>query len=236
RRDPAGDVAHVDRARIRHGVVRGQSRTLRPHSGGGFRRLGSRLGVRFGGGVPEEPARDRARAGLSLAAEIDSSMQAPETGRVTVAHAVRGELDADERPRVVRRSLLCCALGLAIFCLFSLRVPVSSEVRYIQSAREMVESGDWTVPHFAYVPYAEKPILLAWTSVLSRLIAGDSRVAVRLPSILAATASLLVTFLVGLRLGGLRLATRGALVLLGSSYFLLLGTVLTMDMLFSFWL
>lgn len=171
-----------------------------------------------------------------MAAEIDSSMQAPETGRVTVAHAVRGELDADERPRVVRRSLLCCALGLAIFCLFSLRVPVSSEVRYIESAREMVESGDWTVPHLAYVPYAEKPILLAWTSALSRLIAGDSRVAVRLPSILAATASLLVTFLVGLRLGGIRLATRGALVLLGSSYFLLLGTVLTTDTLFSFWL
>jgi 4-amino-4-deoxy-L-arabinose transferase len=126
-----------------------------------------------------------------------------------------------------------CALGLCTFALLSLRMPVSSEIRYIESTREMVESGDWVLPHLGYVPYFEKPILLYWLGAASRLVLGDSLVAVRLPAILAGTLSLLVTWDLARRLLGERGGMQAALLLLASGFFLALNSILTTDSLFA---
>ena len=126
-----------------------------------------------------------------------------------------------------------CALCLCTFALLSLRMPIASEVRYFEAAREMAESGDWVVPHLGYVPYFEKPILLYWLAAASQVGLGESSVAARLPSILAATLSVLVTWDLARRLLGERGGMQAALVLLGSGYFLVLGSVLTTDALFA---
>ena len=132
------------------------------------------------------------------------------------------------------RGLAILAVSLAVFVLLALRIPLASEVRYIEAAREMVERGDWVVPHLAYVPYFEKPILLYWTAAASRLVFGDSSIAVRLPALLAAACSVWITYDVARRLLGARIATRTALLLLGSGYYLVMGSTLTTDALFSF--
>ena len=125
------------------------------------------------------------------------------------------------------------ALGLCCFTLLSLRMPIASEIRYFESAREMVESGDWTVPTLGYVPYFEKPILLYWVSAASQALFGSSTIAARLPSILSATLSLLVTWAVARRLLGEKGGMQAALVVLVSGYFFVLGSVLTTDALFA---
>ncbi len=136
-------------------------------------------------------------------------------------------------PGAASRRLLLGALAFVAIALLALRVPLASEVRYVESAREMVESGDWIVPRLAHVPYFEKPILLYWAGAASRMLFGTSGIAVRLSSILAAVLSVLVTFELARELFGTRLGLRAALVLLGSGFFLVLGSVLVTDTLFA---
>ncbi len=131
--------------------------------------------------------------------------------------------------RAPARAAFLVALGLCAFTLLSLRMPIASEIRYIESAREMVASGDWIVPTLGHVPYFEKPILLYWLGAASQLVCGPSEIAARLPSILCATLSLFVTWEIARRLLGERGGMQAALVILGSGYFLVLGSVLTTD-------
>jgi 4-amino-4-deoxy-L-arabinose transferase-like glycosyltransferase len=136
-------------------------------------------------------------------------------------------------PGAAASAAFLAALGLCTFALLALRMPIASEIRYIESSREMVASGDWIVPHLGYVPYFEKPILLYWLGAASQLVCGGSVVAARLPSILGATLSLLVTWEMARGLLGERGGMQAALLLLGSAYFLVLGSVLTTDTLFA---
>jgi len=136
-------------------------------------------------------------------------------------------------PGAAARAACLATLGLCLFSLLSLRMPIASEIRYIESAREMVASGNWIEPTLGYVPYFEKPILVYWLGAASQLVGGDSLVAARLPSILAATLSLIVTWSLARALLDERGGLQAALVLLGSSNFLVLGSVFTTDALFA---
>jgi hypothetical protein len=50
----------------------------------------------------------------------------------------------------------------------------------------MARGGDWIVPHLAYVPYFEKPILAYWAEAAAQLLFGGSPIAARVPSMVAA--------------------------------------------------
>jgi 4-amino-4-deoxy-L-arabinose transferase-like glycosyltransferase len=133
-----------------------------------------------------------------------------------------------------RRDLTWLALGAALlFLVLSLRPPFGSELRYIEAGREMVEGGDWVVPHLGYVPYLEKPILAYWAEALCQRVFGLHWVAARLPSVIASVASLLVTYALARDLRGRAFALAASALLLSSSSFLLMGSVMTTDPLFS---
>ena len=70
----------------------------------------------------------------------------------------------------------------------------SDEAFYAESAREMVESGDWLTPHFNYVYRFEKPVLYYWLAGLSYITLGVSEMAARLPSAFAGLGLTLVVF------------------------------------------
>lgn len=82
--------------------------------------------------------------------------------------------------------------GIAIARLFSMAaLPLTdtSEPRYAEIARLMVETGDWTTPWFEPgVPFWGKPPLSFWSQALGIKILGTSEFAVRLPSFLAMAA------------------------------------------------
>lgn len=61
----------------------------------------------------------------------------------------------------------------------------SDEAFYAESAREMVERGDWLTPHFNGQPRFEKPVLYYWLAGAMYWVAGVTPWAARLPSALA---------------------------------------------------
>ena len=59
------------------------------------------------------------------------------------------------------------------------------EAWYAQTSRQMLQSGDWVVPHFLQPPRCAKPILVYWFQALAMKCLGATALAARAPSVLA---------------------------------------------------
>ncbi len=94
---------------------------------------------------------------------------------------------------------------------------------YAMTAREMVESGDWLTPQIFGKPQFEKPIFYYWLAAGSFAIFGESEFTGRLPTAIAATVMVLLTYWIGRRLfnrqtgfiAGLYMATGLELCIMG---------------------
>jgi 4-amino-4-deoxy-L-arabinose transferase-like glycosyltransferase len=75
----------------------------------------------------------------------------------------------------------------------------NDEAFYAESAREMVESGDWITPHFNYEPRFQKPALYYWFTAALFAVAGPGELLARVGSALAAVGLVLVTTSCGRR-------------------------------------
>lgn len=71
------------------------------------------------------------------------------------------------------------------------------EPRYAEAAREMVETGDYTVPRLNYNDRYDKPVLFYWEEALSYKIFGVNEFAARLPSVLAGLGMIILAFVLG---------------------------------------
>jgi len=71
---------------------------------------------------------------------------------------------------------------------------ISGESRYGEVPREMIASGDWTVPKLNGLKYFEKPVLGYWINALSISLLGETLFAIRLPAALAAGITALMLF------------------------------------------
>lgn len=104
------------------------------------------------------------------------------------------------------------------------------EFRYAEIPREMLATGDWTVPRLSGVRYFEKPALGYQLTALSFRIFGENEFALRLPSALAVgLAALFLYFLVRKVRADARLAAQGALAYLACSIVLGVGTFAVLD-------
>ena len=63
--------------------------------------------------------------------------------------------------------ILACSCVLFFLNLGSYSLKEPDEGRYAEIPREMVETGDYIVPHLNYVRYFEKPPLLYWVTAAS---------------------------------------------------------------------
>ncbi len=77
----------------------------------------------------------------------------------------------------------------------------TDEAFYAESAREMVESGDWLTPHFNYQPRLQKPALYYWLTASVYRVVGPTEFAARLWSAMAGVGLVLVTAACGRRWG-----------------------------------
>jgi 4-amino-4-deoxy-L-arabinose transferase-like glycosyltransferase len=68
----------------------------------------------------------------------------------------------------------------------------SDEAFYAESAREMVESGDWLTPAFNYEPRFQKPVLYYWLAAGTYAVAGPNAFSARLWSALSGVGLVLV--------------------------------------------
>jgi hypothetical protein len=101
--------------------------------------------------------------------------------------------------------LLTVAVALA-FLVFILPLAANfplldpDEGLHASIAQEMVERGDWVVPHFLGKPFLDKPILYFWCQAISLRCFGMNEFAVRLPGLLLGLLGCTTTGIVGYRL------------------------------------
>jgi 4-amino-4-deoxy-L-arabinose transferase-like glycosyltransferase len=114
-----------------------------------------------------------------------------------------------------------------------------------EAAREMLDAGDWVVPTFNYRLRVDKPALLYWLQILAYKTFGINEFAARLPSALAAVATILLVYELGRRLFDRTAALLGVLTLASTIGFSAaahfanpdaLLNLLTILTLFFFWL
>jgi len=72
---------------------------------------------------------------------------------------------------------------------------IPDESRYAEIPREMIASGDWTVPHLNGLRYFEKPVMGYWLNAISIKMFGENAFAVRFPSAMATGFSAFIIFL-----------------------------------------
>lgn len=110
------------------------------------------------------------------------------------------------------------------------------EGRYAEIAREMVVSGDYVTPRLNGVKYFEKPPLFYWLEASSIKLAGVSESALRFWPALFAVLGCLVIYAAGRDLFDARTGLLAAIVLATSPLYYSLGRIVTVDMVFTFFL
>lgn len=114
--------------------------------------------------------------------------------------------------------VLLLVVALAVFLPGFTTIPVTDpdEARFVQATRQMVESGNWIDIRFQDEPLYEAPIGIHWlqgVAVLAGGEGGDSPAWVyRIPSLVGALAAVLLTYAIGVALGGANVGLLAALL------------------------
>jgi 4-amino-4-deoxy-L-arabinose transferase-like glycosyltransferase len=80
------------------------------------------------------------------------------------------------------------------------------EPRYAETSRQMLQSGDWVVPHYLDKPRTAKPAFIYWCQAGAMKIFGDNEFAARFPSAIATVILLIVLWSVMSRFAGPEMA------------------------------
>jgi 4-amino-4-deoxy-L-arabinose transferase-like glycosyltransferase len=107
------------------------------------------------------------------------------------------------------------------------------EAHYAQLTHEMLRGGSWLVPLLDGHPYIDKPVFFHWLQALAVLVVGESELAMRLPSALAAISLFATTRWVGVALMGERVGETGALMFATIPITFALGSIGLFDMVFT---
>jgi 4-amino-4-deoxy-L-arabinose transferase-like glycosyltransferase len=110
------------------------------------------------------------------------------------------------------------------------------EPRYAQASRQMVQSGDWVVPHYLAELRTKKPPLIYWCQAAAMTVLGDNEFAARLPSVIAAALVLGIIGVTISRFVGPRRAFWTVLVLATSLMMILTAKVCLTDAVLLLWI
>lgn len=144
---------------------------------------------------------------------------------------------------LVRPSFLTCrseanTLGLVVLCTcfisFFMRLGAAplvdlDEGAFTQATLEMLARGDWVSPYLGGAPRFDKPALIHWLQAGSVLVFGTNETAFRLPSAVAATLWVLITWRFAHRRFGPHAATVAAVALATSPLVIVIGRAATAD-------
>ena len=124
-------------------------------------------------------------------------------------------------------------LGVGLLRLVTLGIyPLldTTEARYGEIARIMVDTGNWLVPQIDYgTPFWGKPPLSFWASALSIELFGNSEFFLRLPHLLAAVAVLLLIWQLALAQGFSRTQADASMAIVATNigFLITAGSVMT---------
>jgi 4-amino-4-deoxy-L-arabinose transferase-like glycosyltransferase len=103
------------------------------------------------------------------------------------------------------------------------------EAWYAETAREMVQSGDYIVPRFNGEPRYRKPVLIYWLIAAAYHLWGDGEFAARFCSGLAGTVTCLITYRLGTRMYDRRVGLAAALMLAVAPFMVVESKLATTD-------
>jgi len=132
-----------------------------------------------------------------------------------------------------RRIYLVLAAGVAVLWLGTLSVrPLFNpdEGRYAEIPREMLQGGDWVIPHLDGLAYVEKPPLQYWATAFFLGVLGENELGARFYTGLCALACVLVAASAARRIFGREAGLTTAAMLAGMPLFVVMGQLLTLDM------
>lgn len=127
--------------------------------------------------------------------------------------------------------LLALLAALLLFRLGHVPLVGPDEPRYARVAVEMHRAGEWVRPTLQGRPWLEKPPLYYWLAGAAYAALGETAGAARVPSILAALATVGLTVLAGVRLYGAAGGLHAGFVLGTSVLFFVYARAASMDML-----
>jgi 4-amino-4-deoxy-L-arabinose transferase-like glycosyltransferase len=137
---------------------------------------------------------------------------------------------AAKQRRYALVAILASSAFAFIFGLGRLGFLGPDEPRYAEVAREMFAGGDYISTHLCGCLWFEKPVLLYWMSAISYRLFGVNEFAARMPSAMAAIATVALLFCALRRLASPRVAVCGSLVLATSGIFIAYARVAVPDM------
>ncbi|MCC6763732.1 MAG: glycosyltransferase family 39 protein [Deltaproteobacteria bacterium] len=108
------------------------------------------------------------------------------------------------------------------------------ESRYAETVREMTATGNWIAPTLAFARYYDKPPPYFWVVAGSFAAFGRTEWAARLPSAVAAVATIALVVAFGWSRVGPRAALGAGVVLVTAAQLVALGRSVRMDMLLTF--
>lgn len=125
--------------------------------------------------------------------------------------------------------LLAALLAVRLFTMAAYPVMDTTEARYAEIARHMLDSGDWLMPQIEPgVPFWGKPPLFAWLTAASFKLFGLSEFAARLPHLLLGLATLWLVARAGRRELAPGSGSLAALILASTPlFFVASGAVMT---------
>lgn len=145
-----------------------------------------------------------------------------------------GSAPAANRVRWQSLLALVALPALLLYPRMSFHLLEPDESRYAQIPREMLQRGDWVVPHLQSEPYLDKPPLMYWLVMLSYSLFGVSAAAARIIPALAVHGAILASYGFGRRLIGERAAFWGCLFLSVAPGLMSIGRLLILDGLLTF--
>ncbi len=107
---------------------------------------------------------------------------------------------------------------------------------YAQTSRQMVQSGDWVVPHFLDTPRHAKPIFIYWCQAASMMLVGQNELGARLPSAVAMTTTLILLAIALRRVIGPRRAMYAVLVFATSAMVIVSAKMCLTDSVMLLWI
>jgi len=93
--------------------------------------------------------------------------------------------------------LIVVFLLLSLFRLGGMALTDPDETFYAQTAKEMVNAGEWLTPQIFGKPQFEKPVLFYWLVMASYLVFGIGEFAARFPALLFGLAGIIGTYFMG---------------------------------------
>jgi len=138
-----------------------------------------------------------------------------------------------------RYSIIIIALFLLLYIVpLGVRpMVIPDEFRYAEISREILDTGDWVVPHLDGLRYFEKPVLGYWLHAAGIAMFGTNAFAIRFFSAVAAGISaVLLFFLARKYAGGYRTGIFVAAMFVTFAEVFSVGTISALDSIFSMFL